>query len=90
MVYRVIEAENVSMKAEASDWIIAIAILYVSANRMPHIGRMDTYLILPSGLQTIFHQRMACRAVKDPIVGNGIFSTIVNRRTVCNICFIVL
>ena len=56
MGYRMIEAEHISMQAKTTAWIIAIAILNVTANRVSHIGSMHTNLVLSTRFQLILYQ----------------------------------
>ena len=90
MVYRMIETEDVSVKAQPSDRVITIAILHIATDGMPHIGRVDAYLILTSCLQTILHKRMGSGAVENMEMRDGIFSAIVHRTAVGDIRAVVL
>ena len=45
MAHRVVERQNVSMETQPSDGVVAVAVFYVAAHRMPHVGSMDTYLL---------------------------------------------
>ena len=51
-----IETEHVGMQTEAMKGIVAIAILNVATNGVPHIGSMNTYLILATCLELELHK----------------------------------
>ena len=55
MCYGMIETQNISMQTETSYRIIAVSILGVPTNRVPHIGRMHTDLVLTACFQLIFY-----------------------------------
>ena len=61
------------MEAQASDRIIAIAVFDVTADRMPHVGGVHTYLVLASCLQFEFHERVLSAAVERIEVGDSQF-----------------
>ena len=44
------EAEEESVEAEAMDWVVAIAVLDVTANWVVHVGRMHANLVLATCL----------------------------------------
>lgn len=77
---RMPEAEHVGVQAQAVQWVVAIAILYVAANGMAHVGGMYAYLVLAASLKFILHKRVFCGTVKHMKMGNGIFSPIIHRR----------
>ena len=74
-----VETEEEGMQAQAPYGVIAIAIFHIATHRVSHVGSMHTDLVLTSCLQLIFHQRMIGGSVKHMEMGNGIFSTIVDR-----------
>ena len=59
MRYGMIETQHIGMQAQALAWIITITILDVTTHRMPHIGRMNTNLILTARFEFELHQRMS-------------------------------
>ena len=40
MVHRMIEAEHIGVQAEPVQRVIAVAVLHIAADRMPHVGRI--------------------------------------------------
>ena len=72
------------------DGIVTIAVFHIATHRMPHIGRMNTNLVLPARLQFVFHQRMLSSTGDCMEVCHSIFATIVHRRRIGKVCFIVL
>ena len=60
--YRMIEAKHVGMKAESMKRVITIAVLDITAHRMPHIRGMNTYLVLTTSLKTELNERVLCGA----------------------------
>ena len=59
-----VETEHIGMEAKPADRIVSVSIFHISTDRMPHVGRVDTYLVFAPGLEPIFHQRMFRRAVE--------------------------
>ena len=57
------EAEYIGVEAKSADGVVAIAIFDVSADGVSNVGSVDSYLVLASRLQLIFHQRMFRRSV---------------------------
>ena len=53
---RVVETEHISMETKPSYGVIAVSVLDVTADRVPQVGTVDTYLVLSSRLQPILHQ----------------------------------
>lgn len=90
MRYWMIEAENIGMETETMERIVAIAILGVSTDRMPHIGGMDTNLILSACLKLELYERVLRGAVEGMEMGYGILSAIIHRRGESNVSLIVL
>ena len=79
MRYGMIEAQHVGMKAQTMYWVIAIAVLHIATNRMIHICRMNTNLILPSRFKLELNKTVFRGAVKSTEMCYGIFSSVVNR-----------
>lgn len=90
MAHRVVERQNVSMETQPSDGVVAVAVFYVAAHRMPHVGSMDTYLILPSRLKPELHKRVGGCSVEHMIVSDSVFAAVVYRRAVSDISLVVL
>ena len=84
------EAQHIGMQTEAVQRVVAIAIFDVAADRMTHIGRMYTYLVLTSGFKLVFHKRVLGSAVENMIVGHSIFASVVYWRRVGDISLVVL
>ena len=78
------------METQTVDRIIAIAVFRISAYGMTHIGRVDTDLILTTCLKLEFHEREVRGPVEDMIMGNGIFTAIVDWRGIGDIGLVVL
>jgi hypothetical protein len=56
MGYGMIETEHVGMQTETMKGIVAIAILNVTTDGVPHIGSMNTYLVLATCLELELHK----------------------------------
>ena len=56
---------------------------------MPHIGRVNTYLVLPARFQPELHQRIAVPHRHSAEVGYGILPAVVHRTAVGNISLVV-
>ena len=56
---------------------------------MPHIGRVNTYLVLPARLQLELHQRIAVPHRHSAEVGYGILPAVVHRTAVGNVSLVV-
>ena len=83
------EAKHIGMQAQAMEGVVAVAILGITANGMPHVCRMDTYLVLAASLKAKFHERVADGAMQHMEMGDGIFPAVVNRRAIGDVCFVV-
>ena len=58
--------------------VVTIAIFYVTTDRMSHVGRMYTYLILSASFKFVFYQSVLSSAVEYVVVCHRIFASIVN------------
>ena len=86
----VMEAEQISVEAEAMDWVVAIAVLDVTANRVVHVGRMYANLILTACLKLEFHERMMFAAPQCSEMCDGKLTAIIHWRRVGEVRLIVL
>ena len=78
------------MKTKTMDGVVAIAVFVVTANGMPHVGRVDAYLILTTRLKLKLHKAEVGGPVEDMVVGYGIFTTIVHRGGIGDVGLVVL
>ena len=74
------EAKHIGMQAKTMQRVVAITIFYISAHRMPHICRMNPYLVFPSRFESVFHERVLSGAVEHMEMRYGIFSAVIHRR----------
>lgn len=72
------EAEEESVEAEAMDWVVAIAVLDVSANGVVHVGRMHANLVLATCLELEFHERMMFAALQCGEMSDSKLSAIIH------------
>ena len=71
------EAQHVGVQTKSVDRVIAIAVFYVAAYRVSHVGGVYSYLVLSSCLKPVFYERVLGGAVEDMEVCHRIFSAIV-------------
>ena len=71
-----IETKHVGVKTKTVERVVAIAVLHISADGMPHISGVHAYLVLSSCLKFEFHQTVLCRAFERVIMSDCVFSSI--------------
>ena len=84
------EAKHEGMKAETMNRIVAVSVLGIATDRVAHVSRMHTNLILTTGLQLKLYERMLCSPVQHTIMGDGKFSTIIDWRRISHVGTVVL
>ena len=84
------EAQHVGVEAETVQRIVAVAIFRVAADRMSHVRRVNTNLVLTTRLQLIFHQRVLGSPCQHMEVRHSQLAAIVSRRRVSDVCLVVL
>ena len=82
MCHGMIETEHIGMQTKTVQRVVAVTILYITTDRMPHICRMNTNLILAPCLQTVLHKTVRNRTVEHTEMRNSISSSVIHRRTV--------
>ena len=78
------------MQTKSMQGIVAIAVFGIAANRMPHIGRVDTNLVLAPRFQLKLHERVVRGARQRVVMGDGILTAIIYRRAVGHVGLVVL
>ena len=77
---RMVEAEQESVEAEPVERVVAIAVFHIAADGMPHVGGVDTDLVLAPGLQLELHERVLGGTCERMEMRHRILTAIVDRR----------
>ena len=73
------KAQKIGMQAKPVNGVVAVAILYISADGMPHVRRMHTNLVLSARFEFLLYKRVLCGPVQNMKVCHGIFAAIIER-----------
>ena len=84
------EAEQPSMQTQAMQGIVAVAVLRVTTNGVPHISRVHTYLVLTACLELELHQRVLRRAGHHVEMCHCILAAVIGGRRLGHVGLVVL